>query len=274
MQTYQDLLRLLLRQGTLKDNRTGTPTLAVTGHMMRFDLADGFPLITTKQVFFRGIAEELLWFLKGGVNVKELRDAGVKIWNEWADDKGNIGPMYGSQWTNWNGVGINQIDEAIHLLRTQPTSRRIIVSAWNPEQLPKEGLSPSDNACQGFMALAPCHALFQFHVTNNKLSCSMYQRSADVFLGVPFNIASYALLTTMVAQQVGLELGDLIWMGGDVHLYTNHIEQAETQLDRTPYPLPTLKLKRKPASIYDYTYEDFALLNYVCHPIITGKISV
>lgn len=274
MQPYHDLLRLLLTQGTLKDNRTGTPALGIIGHMMRFNLAEGFPLITTKKVFFRGVAEELLWFLKGGSNVRDLQAAGVKIWNEWADAEGNIGPMYGAQWTNWNDTGLDQVQEAIHLLRTQPHSRRIIVSAWNPEKLPQVEQSPAANAALGRMALAPCHALFQFHVSNNKLSCSLYQRSADVFLGVPFNIASYALLTAMIAQQVDLGLGDFIWMGGDVHLYTNHREQAELQLERTPYPLPTLHFKRKPASIYSYVYEDFELLNYICHPAIKGPISV
>jgi thymidylate synthase len=274
MYIYQELLRLLLTQGAIKNNRTGNPTRSVNGYMMRFDLAAGFPLITTKKVFFRGIVEELLWFLEGGSNIKSLQNKGISIWNAWADDEGNIGPMYGSQWTNWNGSGINQIDGAIHMLRTQPNSRRIIVTAWNPEKLPTEYHTPATNAAEGLMALAPCHALFQFYVTDNKLSCSLYQRSADVFLGVPFNIASYALITNIIAQQVGLELGDLIWMGGDVHLYCNHIEQANIQLSRTPLALPELRLNRHPPSIYDYVWEDFQLIDYICHPPIKAPISI
>ena len=270
---YLELLKKLLEEGKLKKgDRTGVDTLSIAGHTMRFSLGQGFPIVTTKKIFFKSIVSELLWFLSGASNICEL--AGTGIWNEWADKKGEVGPMYGCQWTNWNGSGINQIDAALDLLRNQPTSRRICISAWNVEQLPKEGLDPWENPKLGRMALAPCHAFFQFLVNDGKLSCCIYQRSCDSFIGLPFNIASYALLTHMVAHQLDMEVGDLVWMGGDVHLYNNHLDLALIQLERTPYPLPTLSIKRKPSSVYDYALEDFQLVDYKYHPWIRAPIAI
>lgn len=264
MKQYLDLMKDILETGASKTDRTGTGTLSVFGRQLRFDLSAGFPMVTTKKLHTRSIFIELLWFLKGDTNIKYLRDNGVTIWDEWADENGDLGPVYGHQWRSWptpNGQTIDQITNVLNQIKQKPDSRRHIVSAWNPAEVDK-------------MALPPCHAMFQFYVADGKLSCQLYQRSADYFLGVPFNIASYALLTHMFAQQCDLEPGDFVWTGGDVHLYTNHIEQAKLQLSREPYPLPTLNIKRKPASIFDYQYEDFEILNYQAHPTIKAPIAV
>ncbi len=264
MQQYLDLLRHIRERGTRKDDRTGTGTLSVFGHQMRFDLSQGFPLLTTKKLHLKSIVYELLWFLKGDTNVRYLREHGVTIWDEWADDRGELGPIYGRQWRAWpgpDGRPIDQISRTIDLIRRNPDSRRIVVNAWNVGELEQ-------------MSLTPCHALFQFWVGDGKLSCQLYQRSADVFLGVPFNIASYALLTHMFAQQCDLAAGDFVWTGGDCHLYLNHLEQADEQLRRSPLPLPRLALKRKPPSIFEYEFEDFQLLNYQAHPSIKAPIAV
>lgn len=264
MKQYLDLMKDILETGTSKTDRTGTGTLSVFGRQLRFDLSAGFPLVTTKKLHTRSIFIELLWFLKGDTNIKYLRDHGVTIWDEWADENGDLGPVYGHQWRSWptpNGQTIDQITNVLSQIKQKPDSRRHIVSAWNPAEVDK-------------MALPPCHAMFQFYVADGKLSCQLYQRSADYFLGVPFNIASYALLTHMFAQQCDLEPGDFVWTGGDVHLYTNHLEQARLQLSREPYPLPTLNIKRKPASIFEYQYEDFEILNYQAHPTIKAPIAV
>nr|WP_205649454.1 thymidylate synthase [Agromyces sp. LHK192] len=261
---YEDLLRDTLAHGTHKDDRTGTGTTSVFGRQIRFDLSEGFPLITTKRVHFKSIAVELLWFLRGDSNVSWLRERGVTIWDEWADEQGDLGPVYGVQWRSWptpGGDTIDQIAQVIDQIRTNPDSRRLIVSAWNPADIPD-------------MALAPCHALFQFYVADGRLSCQLYQRSADLFLGVPFNIASYALLTLMVAQQTGLEPGDFVWTGGDCHIYDNHREQVAEQLGREPYPYPTLRFRRKPDSILDYDFEDFELVDYEHHPAIRAAVAV
>lgn len=264
MQQYLDLLRHIRERGTEKSDRTGTGTKSVFGHQIRFDLAQGFPLLTTKKLHLKSIVHELLWFLKGDTNVAYLREQGVTIWDEWADDRGELGPIYGRQWRAWpgpDGRPIDQISRTIDLIRRNPDSRRIVVNAWNVGELEQ-------------MAMTPCHALFQFWVGDGKLSCQLYQRSADVFLGVPFNIASYALLTHMFAQQCELTAGDFIWTGGDCHLYLNHLEQADEQLKRTPLPLPRLAIKRKPPSIFEYQFEDFQLLNYQAHPSIKAPIAV
>jgi thymidylate synthase len=264
MHPYEDLLRDTFEHGVHKTDRTGTGTRSVFGRQIRFDLAEGFPLITTKRVHFKSIAIELLWFLRGESNVAFLRDNGVTIWDEWADAAGELGPVYGVQWRSWptpSGGQIDQISEVIEQIRSNPDSRRLIVSAWNPADIPS-------------MALAPCHALFQFYVADGKLSCQLYQRSADMFLGVPFNIASYALLTHLIAEQTGLEVGDFIWTGGDTHIYDNHVEQVTEQLTREPYPLPTLRILRKADSIFDYTFDDFELLDYRHHPAIRGAVAV
>jgi thymidylate synthase len=264
MRAYLDLMRHVLDHGVPKADRTGTGTLSVFGWQMRFALAEGFPLVTTKKLHLKSIVHELLWFLSGSTNVAPLQAAGVSIWNEWADAQGELGPVYGHQWRSWptpDGGQIDQIAELMKRLGTDPHSRRLIVSAWNVAELPK-------------MALAPCHALFQFHVADGRLSCQLYQRSADIFLGVPFNIASYALLTEMVAQQAGLLPGDFIWTGGDCHLYLNHLDQAREQLAREPFPLPRLELRRKPASIFDYRYEDIAIVGYEAHPSIKAPVAV
>lgn len=264
MQQYLDLLRHIREHGVRKGDRTGTGTLSVFGHQMRFDLGAGFPLVTTKKVHVRSIIHELLWFLRGDTNIGYLHEHGVSIWDEWADEQGNLGPVYGAQWRAWRGADgecIDQIRGVIATLRRDPDSRRMIVSAWNVAELPR-------------MRLAPCHLLFQFHVANGRLSCQLYQRSADMFLGVPFNIASYALLTHMVAQQTGLEAGEFVWTGGDCHLYLNHLEQADLQLSRTPLPLPRLVIARHPPSIEDYRFEDFEIRDYAHHPAIRAPVAV
>ncbi|WP_193598665.1 thymidylate synthase [Microbacterium sp. YJN-G] len=261
---YEDLLRDVLEHGTHKDDRTGTGTTSVFGRQIRFDLSQGFPLITTKRVHFKSIAYELLWFLRGDSNVRWLQENGVSIWDEWADAEGDLGPVYGVQWRSWptpDGGSIDQLSQVIEQIRQTPDSRRLIVSAWNPADIPD-------------MALAPCHAMFQFYVADGRLSCQLYQRSADLFLGVPFNIASYALLTLMVAQQTGLEPGDFVWTGGDCHIYDNHVEQVREQLSRDPYPYPTLRITRTPESILDYRYEDFAVEDYQHHPAIRAAVAV
>lgn len=261
---YEDLLRDVLEHGTHKDDRTGTGTTSAFGRQIRFDLSQGFPLITTKRVHFKSIAYELLWFLRGESNVAWLQENGVTIWDEWADASGELGPVYGVQWRSWPtplGEHIDQIALVLDQIRANPDSRRLIVSAWNPADIPD-------------MALAPCHAMFQFYVADGKLSCQLYQRSADLFLGVPFNIASYALLTLMVAQQAGLEPGDFVWTGGDCHIYDNHLEQVREQLSREPYPYPTLRIARTPDSIFDYRYDDFVVEDYQHHPAIRGAVAV
>jgi thymidylate synthase len=264
MKQYHDLLKHILDNGVEKTDRTGTGTLSVFGYQMRFDLQQGFPLVTTKKLHLRSIIYELLWFLNGDTNIKYLKDNGVTIWDEWADENGNLGPVYGYQWRSWpgrNGEKIDQISKLIHQIRTKPDSRRHIVSAWNPADVDS-------------MALPPCHAMFQFYVADGKLSCQLMQRSCDTFLGLPFNIASYSLLVHMVAQQCDLEVGEFIWTGGDTHIYLNHLEQVKLQLSREPYALPTLQLARKPNSIFEYQFEDFQILNYQCHPGIKAPIAV
>lgn len=264
MKQYHDLLKHILENGNKKGDRTGTGTLSVFGYQMRFNLEEGFPLVTTKKLHLRSIIHELLWFLSGDTNIKYLKDNGVSIWDEWADEKGDLGPVYGHQWRSWpapDGSTIDQISQVLEQIRRNPDSRRHIVSAWNVAEVNN-------------MALPPCHALFQFYVANGKLSCQLYQRSCDTFLGLPFNIASYALLTHMFAQQCGLGVGDFIWTGGDTHLYLNHLEQAKLQLSREPYPLPQLNIRRKPDSIFDYKFDDFEILNYQSHPGIKAPIAV
>ena len=261
---YEDFVRHVFEAGVPKHDRTGTGTVSTFGDQMRFDLADGFPLVTTKKVHFTSVALELLWFLRGDSNVRWLQERGVTIWDEWADEAGDLGPVYGVQWRSWptpGGGHVDQIAEVVRLLREDPDSRRIVVSAWNVGDLPR-------------MALAPCHAFFQFHVADGRLSCHLYQRSADVFLGVPFNIASYALLTHMLAQQCDLTVGELIWTGGDCHIYDNHREQVETLLARSPYPYPTLEIARRPAAIFEYELEDFAIVDYQHHPAIRAPVAV
>ncbi|MFV0521915.1 MAG: thymidylate synthase [Mangrovibacterium sp.] len=264
MKPYLDLLNHVLGHGTKKEDRTGTGTYSVFGYQMRFDLQEGFPLVTTKKLHLKSIIHELLWFLAGDTNVKYLNDNGVRIWNEWADENGDLGHVYGYQWRSWptaSGGHIDQITQLVEQLKNNPDSRRHLVCAWNVAEV-------------NDMALPPCHCLFQFYVANNKLSCQLYQRSADTFLGVPFNIASYALLTQMLAQVCGLEVGDFVWTGGDVHIYTNHIEQVKLQLSRKPLPLPQMKINPEVKSIFDFKYEDFELINYQTHPHIAGKVSV
>lgn len=277
MKQYLELLKHITETGVAKGDRTGTGTRSVFGYQMRFNLEEGFPLVTTKKLHLKSIVYELLWFLKGDTNNQYLKDHGVRIWDEWATDTGDLGPIYGKQWVAWekpNGETINQIEEVIQTLKNNPNSRRMLVSAWNPADLPDESMSPQENVKQGRMALATCHAFFQFYVANGKLSCQLYQRSADTFLGVPFNIASYALLTHMIAQQTDLDVGEFVWTGGDVHLYNNTLEQAELQMSRTPYALPKLKIKRKPPSIFDYEFEDFEIEGYESHPHIKAVVSV
>ncbi|KTD17798.1 thymidylate synthase [Legionella jordanis] len=264
MKTYLNLLDHILTHGTQKTDRTGTGTLSVFGYQMRFDLREGFPLLTTKKLHTRSIIHELLWFLRGDTNIAYLHEHGVSIWDEWADSNGDLGPIYGHQWRSWptsDGRHIDQLAEVLEQIKSNPDSRRLLVSSWNVGELDK-------------MALMPCHALFQFYVANKRLSCQLYQRSADVFLGVPFNIASYALLTHMVAQQCDLDVGDFIWTGGDCHLYLNHLEQARTQLQREPFPLPRLEIRRKPSSLFDYQFADFEILDYQAHPSIKAPIAV
>lgn len=264
MKQYLHFLSHILHHGTQKTDRTGVGTYSVFGYQMRFDLTQGFPVVTTKKLYLRGVIHELLWFLRGDTNIRYLQENSVKIWDEWADKDGNLGPVYGKQWRSWptaDGATIDQIKQVIDLIKTNPDSRRLIVSAWNVGELAK-------------MALPPCHLLFQFYVANGKLSCQLYQRSADSFLGVPFNIASYALLTHMIAQQCDLEVGEFIWTGGDCHIYSNHLEQVNLQLSREPLALPTLQFKRKPASIFDYQYDDIDIVNYQSHPAIKAEIAV
>ncbi|MBD3822472.1 MAG: thymidylate synthase [Thiotrichales bacterium] len=277
MKQYLDLLQHIIDNGYDKGDRTGTGTRSVFGYQMRFNLQEGFPLVTTKKLHLKSIVYELLWFLKGDTNIHYLKEHGVRIWDEWATEEGDLGPLYGKQWVAWekpDGTTINQIQEVIDTLKKNPNSRRMIVSAWNPADLPDESISPQENVKQGRMALATCHAFFQFYVADGKLSCQLYQRSADTFLGVPFNIASYALLTHMIAQQTDLDVGDFVWTGGDVHLYNNTMEQAKLQLTREPFPLPKLHIKRKPASIFDYDFDDFEILDYESHPHIKAQVSV
>ena len=264
MHQYHDLMKAVLVQGVDKADRTGTGTKSIFGYQMRFDLAAGFPMVTTKKLHLKSIVYELLWFLNGSTNNQWLKDRGVSIWDEWAAPDGDLGPIYGYQWRSWpapNNQHIDQIQELMATLQSNPDSRRMIVSAWNVADIPR-------------MALAPCHAFFQFYVANNKLSCQLYQRSADIFLGVPFNIASYAVLTHMVAQQAGLEVGDFIWTGGDCHLYNNHLTQVELQLAREPFPLPTLQFRRKPASLFDYEFDDFEVIGYQSHPHIKAPVAI
>ena len=264
MRAYLDLMRHVRDHGNVKSDRTGTGTLSIFGHQMRFDLSEGFPLVTTKKLHVRSIIHELLWFLSGDSNIAYLQDNGVSIWDDWADENGELGPVYGVQWRSWptpDGKNVDQIAQIMQQLRDTPDSRRILLSAWNVAEI--------DN-----MALPPCHCLFQFYVADGKLSCQLYQRSCDIFLGVPFNIASYALLTHMLAQQADLGVGDFVWTGGDCHLYSNHLQQADEQLSREPLPLPRLAIKRRPESIFDYRYEDFEILNYESHPHIKAAVAV
>ena len=264
MKQYLDMMRHVLENGEDKGDRTGTGTRSVFGYQMRFDLQEGFPLVTTKKLHLRSIIYELLWFLNGDTNIKYLKDNGVKIWDEWADENGDLGPVYGEQWRSWkkpDGTTIDQISNVLEQIKSNPNSRRLMVVAYNP------GVADE-------MALPPCHSLFQFYVANGKLSCQLYQRSADIFLGVPFNIASYALLTHMMAEQAGLDVGEFIWTGGDTHLYSNHFEQAKEQLSREPLPLPKLNIKRKPDSLFDYDFEDFEIVGYESHPHIKAPVAV
>jgi len=264
MKQYLDLLQLLLDEGVAKGDRTGTGTLSVFGHQMRFNLAEGFPVLTTKKLHLRSIIHELLWFLSGDTNIRYLKENGVSIWDEWADEKGDLGPVYGFQWRSWpgpDGQSVDQISKVVEQIRRNPDSRRLMVVAYNPAYVDQ-------------MALPPCHSLFQFYVAKGKLSCQLYQRSADTFLGVPFNIASYALLTHMIAQQCDLEVGDFIWTGGDTHLYSNHLEQAKLQLSREPLALPTLKIHRKADDIFSYRFEDFELIGYESHPHIKAPVAI
>ena len=264
MQQYQALLKHILENGSQKTDRTGTGTKSCFGYQLRFNLQDGFPMVTTKKLHLKSIVHELLWFLQGSTNIAYLKENGVRIWDEWADENGNLGPVYGKQWRSWqgaNGETIDQISDVINQIKKTPDSRRLIVSAWNVAELPQ-------------MALMPCHTLFQFYVADGKLSCQLYQRSADVFLGVPFNIASYALLTMMVAQVCGLEYGDFVHSFGDVHLYNNHIEQAQLQLTREPFPLPTMRINPEIKDIFGFTFDDFTLENYQCHPAIKAAVAV
>ncbi|WP_046743804.1 thymidylate synthase [Kordia zhangzhouensis] len=274
MRQYLDLVKHVLEHGNEKGDRTGTGTKSVFGYQMRFDLSEGFPMVTTKKLHLKSIIHELLWFIKGDTNVKYLQENGVRIWNEWADENGNLGPVYGHQWRNWNSESIDQLAEVIETLKNNPNSRRMIVSAWNPSVLPDTSVSFSENVANGKAALPPCHAFFQFYVADGKLSCQLYQRSADVFLGVPFNIASYALLTMMIAQVCGYEYGDFIHTFGDAHIYSNHFEQVQLQLTREPYPLPTMKINPTIKSIFDFTFDDFELVNYQHHPHIKGAVAI
>jgi thymidylate synthase len=274
MKQYLDLVNHVLKSGNEKSDRTGTGTKSVFGYQMRFDLSEGFPMVTTKKLHLKSIVYELLWFLKGDTNIKYLNENGVKIWDEWADSNGDLGPVYGFQWRNWNNNGIDQIVDVIESLKSNPNSRRMLVTAWNPGVLPNTNKSFEENVANGKAALPPCHAFFQFYVHNNKLSCQLYQRSADIFLGVPFNIASYALLTEMIAHVCGYESGDFIHTFGDAHIYNNHIDQLNLQSSREIRKLPILKIKRKVTDIFDFKFEDFEILNYNPHPHIKGKVAI
>ena len=274
MKQYLDLIQEVLDKGVEKSDRTGTGTKSIFGYQMRFNLSDGFPLVTTKKLHTKSIIYELLWFLNGETNIGYLKNNGVKIWDAWADKNGDLGPVYGFQWRNWNNDNIDQISELIKTIKSNPDSRRMLISAWNPSVLPDTSISFSENVENGKAALPPCHAFFQFYVAENKLSCQLYQRSADVFLGVPFNIASYALLTHMIANVCDLDVGDFIHTFGDAHIYNNHTDQINLQLERKPKKLPTLKINRNVSSIFDFKYEDFEFLNYEFHPHIKGLVSV
>ena len=274
MKQYHELLKHVLEKGSLKSDRTGTGTLSVFGYQMRFDLGEGFPMVTTKKLHLKSIIHELLWFLKGDTNIGYLKENGVRIWNEWADDNGDLGPVYGHQWRNWDSEGIDQISQLVASLKSNPDSRRHMVTAWNPGVLPDTRLSFSENVARGKAALPPCHAFFQCYVSDGKLSLQLYQRSADIFLGVPFNIASYALLTLMLAQVCGYAPGEFIHSFGDAHIYNNHLEQIQLQLGRTPKPLPKMILNPEVTDIFDFTFEDFSLHDYDPHPAIKGTVSV
>tara|TARA_B100001939_G_scaffold74985_1_gene63027 strand:- start:2215 stop:3039 length:825 start_codon:yes stop_codon:yes gene_type:complete len=274
MRQYLNLVKHVLENGEFKEDRTGTGTKSIFGYQMRFNLAEGFPMVTTKKLHLKSIIYELLWFLKGDTNIKYLKDNGVNIWNAWADSKGDLGPVYGYQWRNWNNDGIDQISNLIKNLNDNPSSRRHLISAWNPSVLPDTSKSFETNIANGKAALPPCHAFFQFHIINGKLSCQLYQRSADIFLGVPFNIASYSLLTLMIAQVCKLKPGDFIHTFGDAHIYSNHFEQMKLQLTRKPRKLPTIKINNKIKNIFDFKFEDFILENYNPHPHIKGKVAV
>ncbi|WP_419148772.1 thymidylate synthase [Pseudoalteromonas 'SMAR'] len=277
MKQYLELMRYVRDHGTKKEDRTGTGTISVFGYQMRFNLQEGFPLVTTKKCHLHSIIHELLWFLKGDTNIQYLKDNGVSIWDGWATEEGDLGPVYGSQWRSWegpNGEVIDQIKDVVEQIKTNPDSRRLIVSAWNPALLPDTQYSPKENAAMGKQALPPCHTLFQFYVLDGKLSCQLYQRSADIFLGVPFNIASYALLTMMIAQVCDLELGDFVHTFGDAHLYLNHMEQVEQQLSREPFAKPTMKINPEVKDIFGFTFADFELVDYQCHPHIKAPVAI
>lgn len=277
MQTYLDLLQHILDHGTPKSDRTGTGTISHFGYQMRFNLGEGFPAVTTKKLHFKSIIHELLWFLNGDTNIRYLNENGVRIWDDWATEEGELGPVYGAQWRNWQAPDGRRIDQVAQLLidlKSKPDSRRHIISAWNPALLPDESRSPKDNAAMGLQALPPCHTMFQFHVADGRLSCQLYQRSADVFLGVPFNIASYSLLTMMIAQVVGLEPGDFVHTFGDVHIYLNHMEQVKNQLSREPFPLPVMKINPDRNDLFGFRFDDFELQDYQCHPAISAPIAV
>jgi len=274
MKQYLDLIQHVIDNGTVKEDRTGTGTKSVFGYQMRFDLSKGFPILTTKKLHLKSIIYELLWFLKGETNIGYLQENGVKIWDAWANENGDLGPIYGYQWRNWNGDGIDQISDVIETIKNNPDSRRMLVSAWNPSVLPDTSKSFSENVTDNKAALPPCHAFFQFYVADGKLSCQLYQRSADIFLGVPFNIASYALLTMMIAHITGLEYGDFVHTFGDAHIYSNHKKQIDLQLSREPKELPTMELNPNIKNIFDFTYKDFTLVNYFPHPHIKGAVSI
>lgn len=274
MKQYHDLLKIVLEKGNQKSDRTGTGTLSVFGHQMRFDLSEGFPMVTTKKLHLKSIVHELLWFLKGDTNISYLQENGVRIWNEWADENGELGPVYGHQWRNWNNDEIDQIKGVVQSLKNNPDSRRLLVSAWNPSVLPDTSKSFSENVANGKAALPPCHAFFQFYVADGKLSCQLYQRSADIFLGVPFNIASYALFTMMMAQVCGFKAGEFIHTFGDAHIYNNHMDQVELMLSRDLRPLPKMVLNHEVKDIFDFKFEDFTLLQYDPHPHIRGVVAV
>ncbi|MEN8185822.1 MAG: thymidylate synthase [Bacteroidota bacterium] len=274
MKQYLDLIKHVKENGITKTDRTGTGTTSVFGYQMRFDLSEGFPMVTTKKLHLKSIIHELLWFLKGETNIAYLKENGVRIWDAWANENGDLGPIYGYQWRNWNGDGIDQISEVIEMIKNNPDSRRMMVSAWNPSVMPNTSVSFSENVANSKAALPPCHAFFQFYVADGKLSCQLYQRSADIFLGVPFNIASYALLTMMIAQVTGLGYGDFVHTFGDAHVYSNHKEQIELQLSREPKELPTMEINPNIKNIFDFTYKDFTLAGYNPHPHIKGAVSV
>ena len=274
MKQYLDLIKHVIEKGDEKGDRTGTGTKSVFGYQMRFNLQDGFPLVTTKKLHLKSIIYELLWFINGETNIKYLKENGVKIWDAWADKNGDLGPVYGSQWRNWNNEKIDQISNLIELIKNNPNSRRMLVSAWNPSVLPDTNKGFDENIMNGKAALPPCHAFFQFYVSNKKLSCQLYQRSADIFLGVPFNIASYALFTHMIAHVCKLDVGDFVHTFGDAHIYNNHIDQIQLQLSRSPRKLPKLNIKRIVNTIFDFRFEDFEIINYNPHPHIKGKVSV